>query len=871
MSCFQAGAHLKTMRPLILAFALIASGLSTSVKPAIQASQYVPNAYIIEFSSNNAGRVISHDQVYGAMRKKSMGFHVDHEYNTANILVGAAVKLDSSADATKISEIDGVVAVRPVRKFPAPKPVNSVVVKDPMDIGLDTSSTHKMTGVDKVHAQGMFGQGVKIGIIDTGVDYTHPLLGGGFGPGFKIFKGADLVGDAYDGGNTPNPGPNPLDQCNGHGTHVAGIIGASPNNTLDFSGVASSASLAAYRVFGCYGATTDAIISQALIMAYNDEMDIMTLSIGAASGWSEATASVVAERMVAQGRAVTVSAGNDGREGPWYTSEPAGGIGVISVGSVDNIDTPVQNATVHGVVHDPITYNQPLPLNVPGALPIYATSTNISQVDDACNPLPDSTPDLSGHLVVVHRGTCSFTQKLGNIQAKGGKVVFIYNSDKGTWAAIDVDGYTAVLISAADGKFLVQQFINKAPITVSFPQTGGAFNLPNPTGGLVSSFSTMGPTFEMELSPMVMAPGGGILSTFPLALGGYALLSGTSMACPFVAGAAALVMNELGTGSEVGAVVMRVLQTTAKSTPSSLDDPIPHTVAQQGAGLIQADLAVNMKSVVSPGHIALNDTAHFKANHTISIWNRKGDKPITYTISHVPAGTLETVSDYTVLSDPIMVPGAAFVQFSRSQVTVHPNDTKYIHLTFTPPPSADNASFPVYSGFIHVESPTETVKVTYLGVGASLKVAPLLDRSNWYFDFSLPAMIDSDGDVQTGPMNYTFMDQDASPFVVYRMIFGSAKVLFDLVKADIELPSSSRRVKTIGPLAEFDYVPRNNDDPYDGYSTVVLDGKYANGTRIDDGQYRGLLRALKIGGHTDKEEDWDFWLTPQFGVVTPEE
>ncbi|EEB90703.1 hypothetical protein MPER_11053 [Moniliophthora perniciosa FA553] len=63
----------------------------------------------------------------------------------------------------------------------------------------DTQSTHVMTGVDKLHAQGITGEGIKIGVIDTGVDYMHPALGGGFGPGFKIAGGYDFVGDDYDG------------------------------------------------------------------------------------------------------------------------------------------------------------------------------------------------------------------------------------------------------------------------------------------------------------------------------------------------------------------------------------------------------------------------------------------------------------------------------------------------------------------------------------------------------------------------------------------------------------------------------------------------------------------------------------------------
>ena len=106
---------------------------------------------------------------------------------------------------------------------------------------------------------------------------------------------------------------------------------------------------------------------------------------------------------------------------------------------------PLQNATVGGVQHNPITYFATFPLNITGSLPIFATSTDTTVVDDACNPLPDSTPDLSKFLVVVRRGTCTFVsqskrpflgcthnllvlqvQKLTNIAAKGGVNTFIY-------------------------------------------------------------------------------------------------------------------------------------------------------------------------------------------------------------------------------------------------------------------------------------------------------------------------------------------------------------------------------------------------------------------------------------------------------------
>ncbi|KAJ6587227.1 pyrolysin [Mycena vulgaris] len=879
------------MRLAIFALALVSPAFAIAPIPTPQqardASSYVPNAYIIELSDPQVSKrtlVSRHEEVYDAMRQLGIAFSIGQEYNTPEVLIGAAIRL---FDVAKLSEIPGVQAIRPVIKVPAPKPVSSTIITDPNATGLpDSFSTHVMTGVDKVHAQGNFGQGIKIGMTDSvppGIDYNHPLLGEGFGPGFKVIGGYDFVGDDYTGENTPSPDDDPLDECNGHGSHVAGIIAASPANGLGISGVAYEASLASYRILGCSGYTTDDLIVAAMILAYNEKMDILTLSLGGDSGWTEGTASVVASRIAAQGRVVTIAAGNDGQDGAWYTSSPGGGIGAISVASVDNIVSPIQNATVQGVAHNPIPYFLALPLNVTGALPIYATSTNISQTDDACSPLPDSTPDLSQYLVVVHRGTCLFMQKLANIAAKGGTVVAIYNSDTGAFSSISVGGYKAVLIGADEGKFLVQQFIAGVNITVSFPQSDAEFELPNPAGGLISAFSTIGPTFDMYLSPALAAPGGNILSTLPLKLGGYGLESGTSMATPFVAGAAALVLKARGTAPAVGRAVLEILQTTAASVAASHTDGAPlQTVAQQGAGLIQVDRAINMQTVVSPGQIALNDTAHFKAKHSIWVTNI-GARTVTYQIQHVPAGTVGTVdSDSSfVQSVPTALPGAAAsVAFSASNITVHAGQTKRVDAFFTPPVGLDKATLPLYSGFIHVVGPAETLKVTYLGVAASLKAVQVVDASDRYFGFALPAVVQPTGQVQEGPTNYTFADGDY-PFLLFRLAFGCPKLQLDLIDKDTPfmptLPAGERaalssstfsKVKTIGPLGELDYQPRSTDDPFSGYNTLQFMGTFANGTRIDDGQYRVLFRALKVAGNPRKEEDYESWLSPQFGVVT---
>ena len=169
------------------------------------------------------------------------------------------------------------------------------------------------------------------------------------------------------------------------------------------------------------------VIVEALLKGATDGMDILTLSLGSLRGWSSTSTAVVADRIAKSGIIITAATGNLGTLGSWYTSDPASGKEVIAIGSVDksvfessfadpslyvvyfeSTVIPLQNATVHGADHPPITYFSGIPLNISGSLPIYATSTNTTVADDACSPLSKDTPDLSEYLVVIRRGACNF-------------------------------------------------------------------------------------------------------------------------------------------------------------------------------------------------------------------------------------------------------------------------------------------------------------------------------------------------------------------------------------------------------------------------------------------------------------------------------
>ena len=125
--------------------------------------------------------------------------------------------------------------------------------------------------------------------------------------------------------------------------------------------------------------------------------------------------------------------------------------------------------------------------------------------------------------------------------------------------------------------------------------------------------SSYGPTNDFYFKPAVAAPGGNILSTLPTTQGSYGIASGTSMATPFVAGSAALILSVKGTQASVGQTVRTLLETTAKRVPSSHTDGDPlQTLTQQGAGLIDVYQAIHTTTIVSPGELILNDTTHFE-------------------------------------------------------------------------------------------------------------------------------------------------------------------------------------------------------------------------------------------------------------------
>ncbi|MBW4716600.1 S8 family serine peptidase [Saccharothrix obliqua] len=264
-------------------------------------------------------------------------------YRTANGVPGVVVR----ADAEKVRELAQRDDVKSVR---------TVVPKSRQN-----SSAVQLTNTLKAWERyGKLGDDVRVGIIDTGIDYTHADFGGpgtieafraidetkvdaSYFPTAKVVGGYDFVGNGYDGAstdpavNTPKPDPNPID-CNGHGTHVAGTtagFGVNADGSTfkgDYTkltgpaldalrigpGTAPKALLYALKVFGCEGSTN--VTGQALDWAldpdgdgdFSDHLDVVNLSLGQDYGSPDDPDSLFVRKLNASNVVTVFSAGNGG-------------------------------------------------------------------------------------------------------------------------------------------------------------------------------------------------------------------------------------------------------------------------------------------------------------------------------------------------------------------------------------------------------------------------------------------------------------------------------------------------------------------------------------------------------------------------------
>lgn len=372
------------------------------------------NTFIIKFTDDSTSRHTlprSHESFHKRATSSALNYTVRHTYDSPGTYVGLSIQVHEHPDSLKdirsqLRSLPGVASVSPVYDITIPKDPrrtnwtlpegysnvhttqNANKVKVTAGPEGNLGSTLQMAGVEKLHALGIKGKGIKIGVIDTGVDHRHPALGAGFGPGHKIEGGYSWVDD---GGN-PHLSPDPFVTCldGGHGTHVAGIIGMEPTDGIDglnITGVAPEATIYMYRTFGCDGHGNSDNILAAMLRAQADGCDIvsMSLAIGAENPANDDPLTEVTAKLHDAGIAVIVAAGNEASESQYsrnlYTlTEPSELPGAVAVASIANKDFPlVYMATDITGASIPYGALWPIHADIPDGLDVYMVSDGCSR------------------------------------------------------------------------------------------------------------------------------------------------------------------------------------------------------------------------------------------------------------------------------------------------------------------------------------------------------------------------------------------------------------------------------------------------------------------------------------------------------------
>ena len=511
------------------------------------------------------------------------------------VLNGFMLRVPAS-EIQSIREIDGVKSVSKAREY-EPALSNSVPLINADDVW--------------TMGPGYTGNGITIAVIDTGIDYTHEMLGGsgnpadyavndpdvieaGTFPTAKVIGGYDFAGTDYDAGaddgsEIPVPDEDPLDEY-GHGTHVASI--AAGVDISFGSGVAPDALLYAVKIFGAYGSTNLTLHGIEWSMDPQglghlaEPVDVINMSLGADWGPADETDPefIAVENATAIGVVVVASAGNGG-DSSYIVGSPSTGDSAISVAASTTGYQTSPYIEYGSTEYVPYTtsYN-PFTTTITGEL--YDVNLIAGTDLEFCDVSGVVGTPLTGKIALISRGSCNFFVKINNAEALGAVAAIIYNNVAGI-INMDTTGSTlpAGSITQSDGATLLAL----TPIAVAVgPDTNVMTFTSDTPSDTIADFSSRGPRgFDSKLKPEITAPG---VAIFAADMGtGYLGVSkgGTSMAAPHIAGVAALI-KEAHPGWDPVHVKSAMMNTAV-----DLADAHSAQIPLQGAGRVDALEAVD--------------------------------------------------------------------------------------------------------------------------------------------------------------------------------------------------------------------------------------------------------------------------------------
>lgn len=662
-----------------------------------------------------------------AMTEREISFQAGYSYST--VLNGLAATVKAS-DLPKLLKIKGVAFVEPDRQYRAlANPPSTGAAVKPSYV-----KSQSFLGVEKLWQEGFEGQGVKVAVIDTGIDPHHPEFKGvykggkNFVPFSPHYKTKRTENDASE--TRPSERPPSMPAVNewgypyatNHGTHVAGTIAAIGANKFGFKGVAPKVDLYAYRVLGAYSSASMSWVLAAIEEAVEQDMDVINLSLSGITT-SEADAGAFAVNNAMLAGTITVSAmGNAGQFRGSIGSPATSRLG-IAVGN-STIPEERHTATVNAKAGN-ITVAKTLNMiaAVTGASPgkQLPNALDLVAVPGAGNKTDYSKLNVKGKAVLVAVGGIEIADKIKIAKEMGAAAILIHNirngfnapAPSGTYLNDGFDFIPAFDLSQTDGEALRRQLLTSKG-SVKFSN----IKLTLTKGDEIDESSSIGPsTPNFDIKPDVVAPGTSIMSAKPMYKAdnpkadyskAYVRQTGTSMASPHVAGVAALILQAHPDWAPFDVKV--ALMNTAK-----LLDTNKYDVFAQGAGRVQAYDAVH-----SP-FLAYNiDKAVLNATGALAD-NKKGS--VTFGMQPLSLGNV-SVTKKIIVKDILGKGGSFKVSvetkkgFGNAKVTVDKaaftlKGEQVLNVKLTASKNAEAVEDSEILGYIHISNGAKRVSLPF--------------------------------------------------------------------------------------------------------------------------------------------------------------
>lgn len=616
------------------------------------------------------------------------------------------------------------------------------------------SAEYNFLNVNKLHAEGYTGKGIKVGVLDTGVDYNHPDIS----PAYKGYraqagvdpksidpnsvKGWDFINNDADPMETtyddwvkagkPNSQNNGADYYTEHGTHVSGTIVGQGKNNSDYAttGIAPDADLYVYRVLGPGGSGESDGIVAGIEKAVSDGMDVINLSLGANYNDPLTVESIAINNAVLSGVTAVVAAGNAGN-GMYTVGNPGNASLALTVGASDvPSEMATMKSTVDGYTSDmrlmATGFNSDLNTLLSPSQPLQIVNVGLGQSYNYFGV----NARIDGKVALITRGSNTINDKILQAKNRGAVAVIIINNNPTEGhlpfnLGEGADFVPSFSMTYTDGVALLNKIPANTTKTISFSDLGKI----GLSGDNLADFSSRGPSrLTYDIKPEITAPGVSVLSTVPGFVHNhdnpsdykyaYERMSGTSMATPAVAGISALLLQAKPDlqPEDVKSILMNTADPLSK----------PYSVYEVGAGRVDPYNAIhsnfeikveekfptiinNKEKLVKENSGAISfgnknyNGSDLTDTRSVTLFN-KDDETKTFNVSVKFNNGLRGSKD--ALANGVTID-------TDSTITLQGNMQKRTKVILNIPASAEKGIYEGYVIYTNTDNPSESYKVPF--------------------------------------------------------------------------------------------------------------------------------------------------------------